>query len=317
MGLLLSGCGGSGSSLAPASSNALPASRALQEDVAQTSVVTQSPYVRNMPDGTVLHVYPLPADAKAYAAAHPSASMDVNYHGGRVLDESTAYAIYWQPDGFFMSPKYETVIDQFFHDIGSTAMYDILPQYRDTDGVPRNISHFGGGFVDITPYPLHMNDASIRDEVRHAIALNGWPKGGYDAIFFVFTASKAKDAFAYCAYHSDFSMSGKPVVYSIVPYQRDLGPHGCGTPSEVFPNDRDADLTIDTLWHEMAESISDPVDAWFRNSDGSEIADICQNDYGPLAPDGSDVALRNGHHYVTQEIWSNAGTACLQTFPGS
>jgi len=272
-----------------------------------------SPYIRVNPDGSILHIDPLPQVRAAYAAP-AQASPNVDYHKGPVIHTSTSYAIFWRPSGYYMSPKYETVIEQFYHDIGSTPMYGILPQYYDTTGHPLNKSTFGGAWTDTQAFPAKFDDAAIRQEVARAIQQNNWPKGGVGAVFFVFTASKAKDSFAYCAYHGDFVSSGNPVVYSIVPYQRDLGPHGCGTPSKVFPNDQDADLTIDTMWHEFAESVSDPtIQGWYRNSDGQEIGDLCNTSYGPLRKDGSDVTL-HGHDYVTQEIWSNHGSECEQTY---
>src|SRR5579883_1672737 len=98
-----------------------------------TGIPQNSPYVRVNPDGTVLHIDPLPQLRPAYSLTQPS-SPNVDYHGGKVIDKSVAYAIFWRPAGYYMSPKYEPVIEQFYHDIGSTPMYAILPQYYDKDG---------------------------------------------------------------------------------------------------------------------------------------------------------------------------------------
>lgn len=269
------------------------------------------PTVHVMPDGSVIHIY-LPPWLRA--AVQPNTA-PVQYHGGSVIDRSSMYAIYWQPAGYYMSPKYKPTIDRFFGDVGAgTKMYDILTQYSDKDGSPRNASSLGGAWTDTSAYPAKMDDAVVRSEVRKAIAANGWPAGGYGPVYVVFTASKAKVAFAYCAYHGDFQISGTPVIYAIVPYQHDLGPTGCGTPTHVWPNDRDADQTIDTLWHEEAESISDPVHAWWRTSDGQEIGDICQTKYAKRFADGGDVHL-NGHDYITQELQSNKDAKCVQQEP--
>ena len=269
-----------------------------------------SPFVRVLLDGSRVHVYPLPQVRAAYAGAMRRDR--VEYHGGDVIHHSIPYAIYWRPNGYVMSAKYQPVIDRFFHDVGTTDQYDILVQYYDRAGKPQNASTFGGSWVDTTPYPAKLNDGDFRKEVLKAIAVNGWPKGGIGPVFFIFTASKAPDQFAYCAYHGNFVSGGRNVIYSPVPYQRDLGPHGCGTPSKVFPNDQAADLTIDTLWHEEAESISDPIDAWYSNRTGAEIGDICSTSYGPIGRDGGDTTL-HGHRYVTQELWSNFDNRCVQS----
>jgi hypothetical protein len=225
------------------------------------------------------------------------------------------YAIYWKPPGFHMSPKYIPTINRFFNDVGAaTKQYNILTQYSDTNGHPLNSSSLGGAWTDTSAFPPGMNDGTVRAEVLKAISVNHWPTGGYQPIFVLFTASKAKVDFALCAYHGNFIHGGNQVIYSIVPYQHDVGPQGCGTPTNKWPNDRDADQTIDTLWHEEAEAVSDPVNAWWRNSDGQEIGDICQTSYGPRGHDGGNTTL-NGHRYITQELQSNKDHNCVQQEP--
>ena len=106
-------------------------------------------------------------------------------------------------------------------------------------------------------------------------------------------------------------------IYAIVPYQHDYGPHGCGTPTSVWPNDRDADQTIDTYWHEQAEATSDPITsgqrngAWYSDVTGAEIGDLCQTSYGRIHPNGADTIL-HGQAFITQEIWSNFNYHCIQ-----
>jgi hypothetical protein len=269
------------------------------------------PTVRVMPDGSLIHIY-LPPALRPMSGPNKA---PVQYHGGSVIRESVLYAIFWQPPGFYMSPKYIPTIKRFFNDVGAgTRQYKILTQYSDSNGSPLNSSSLGGTWIDTSAYPQTMNDGTVRAEVQKAIGVKHWPAGGYQPIFVVFTASKAKVDFALCAYHGDFFSNSQPVAYSIVPYQHDVGPDGCGTPTQVWPNDRDADQTIDTLWHEEAEAISDPVNAWWRSSDGQEIADICQTTYAPRGPDGGNTTL-NGHRYITQELMSNLDGKCKQHEP--
>jgi len=292
----LAACGGSMGN----ANSALPISG---ESVAYKADVSGPVHIRTLPN---------PLDALQAATAKP-----VTYHGGPIIPASVTYAIFWQPTGTFMSAKYQPVIEQFLQDVGNTPQYNILTQYTDTAGPILNQSSLGGAWVDTSPYPANFNrggtgDTDLHNEVLKAIAANNWPKGGLQPVYIILTASKGPDdSWAACAYHSNFLHSGTQYIYAIVPYQHDYGAHGCGTPSNVWPNDRDADQTIDTMWHEIAESVSDPLgNAWLRN--GSEIGDLCQTSYGPLASDGSDVT-DHGHDYVTQEIWSNFGLQCVQT----
>jgi hypothetical protein len=279
----------------------------------QSHTFPAGPTIRVMPDGSVIHI-DLPPWERPLSGPHTA---PVQYHGGSVIDKSVLYAIFWRPPGYYMSPKYIPTIKRFFNDVGAgTRQYQILVQYSDTDGNPLNSSSLGGAWTDTSKFPAHMNDGTVRAEVLKAIQTNGWPTGGYQPIFVVFTASQAKVNFALCAYHGSFVNNSQQIAYSIVPYQHDVGPMGCGTPTNKWPNDRDADQTIDTLWHEEAETVSDPVMAWWRDSDGQEIGDICQTTYAPRGPDGGNTTL-NGHRYITQELQSNLDARCKQQEPKS
>ncbi|MDQ2865995.1 MAG: hypothetical protein M3R51_07185 [Candidatus Eremiobacteraeota bacterium] len=273
----------------------------------------------------MVHVHPLPAVRASFEAAQSAIPDHVEYHGGLIVKKSALYAIYWRPAGTYMSAKYEPVINEYFRDVGATTQYQILSQYHDTNAHILNASDFGGSWTDTSPYPSDFNsggtgDKDLHAEVLKAISVNHWPAGGGAPIFVIFTASKAPDdSWAACAYHGSFPSGSTTYVYAIVPYQHDYGAHGCGTPSNVWPNDRDSDQTIDTLWHEQAEATSDPntsgaphTGGWYSNQSGREIGDLCQTSYGPLRKDGSDTTLHD-HDYVTQEMWSNLGYSCLQT----
>jgi hypothetical protein len=247
----------------------------------------------------------------------------VQYHGGPIVVHSTMYVIFWRPSGAYMDAKYESTIEQFLADVGDTAQYGILTQYYDRTTPIANASTFAGAWTDTSPYPADFDkgnsgDADLHSEVLKAVAVNHWPQGGATAIYAILTASRSPaDKWAACAYHASFSSAGSPYVYTIVPYQHDYGPHGCGTPTNRWPNDRDADQTIDSLWHEQAESTSDPLDnngAWYSAASGNEIADLCQTKYGPIRPNGSDTTL-HGHDYITQEIWSDTDSECRQAAP--
>jgi hypothetical protein len=306
------GCGAGGSHT-NASSNAIVPMPGPPGVKMQSHIMPEGPTIRVMPDGSVIHI-DLPPWERPLSGPHTA---PVQYHGGSVIDQSVLYAIFWRPSGYYMSPKYIPTIKRFFNDVGAgTRQYQILVQYSDTDGNPLNSSSLGGAWTDTSNFPAHMNDGTVRAEVLKAIQTNGWPTGGYQPIFVVFTASQAKVNFALCAYHGNFVHTSQEIAYSIVPYQHDVGPMGCGTPTNKWPNDRDADQTIDTLWHEEAETVSDPVMAWWRDSDGQEIGDICQTTYAPRGPDGGNTTL-NGHRYITQELQSNLDGRCKQQEPKS
>lgn len=129
---------------------------------------------------------------------------------------------------------------------------------------------------------------------------------------------------AYCAYHS---IESNGTVYGNMPfpiYQSGTG-FTCGSdakfPTIETPNgNADADTEISPSSHEVAESITDPdTSTGYYDSSGYENGDECAYVYGGTS--GSAGALYNqtinGHHYLTQEEFSNSdfavtGLGCLQ-----
>jgi hypothetical protein len=86
------------------------------------------------------------------------------------------------------------------------------------------------------------------------------------------------------------------------------------------PNGDDADPTINVISHEHNEAITDPtLNAW-RTSLGGEIADKCDDNFGPLLGSTAfgeyNQVIGTGKYYLQQE-WSNAANGgaggCVQT----
>jgi Phosphate-induced protein 1 conserved region len=85
---------------------------------------------------------------------------------------------------------------------------------------------------------------------------------------------------------------------------------------KTSPNgDIGIDEVVDSLMHELSETVTDPDGtAWFT-SNGSEVGDLCNFVYGKtfLAPNGSHANHTfGGLNYLAQEIWSRANpVACV------
>jgi hypothetical protein len=136
---------------------------------------------------------------------------------------------------------------------------------------------------------------------------------------------------AYCAYHS-FAGAGQNLIYANMPFPAYTSGTGFSCTSEGLgggiqqPNgDADADVEISPLSHEMAEAITDPrLNAWFDTPNnttdfGNENGDDCAYIYGTLsgAAGAHYNQTINGHHYLTQEEFSNHDfvvntSGCLQ-----
>jgi hypothetical protein len=128
---------------------------------------------------------------------------------------------------------------------------------------------------------------------------------------------------AYCAYHSQASNG---TVYANMPYPIYASPVGytCSSdarfPTVQTPNgNADADTQVSPTSHEIMEAITDPDTStgWYDSS-GFENGDECAYVFGTTqgATGQAYNQVINGHHYLTQEEFSNqdfanTGLGCL------
>ncbi|HKD95607.1 MAG TPA: hypothetical protein VKB43_12950, partial [Gaiellaceae bacterium] len=249
------------------------------------------------------------------------------YHGGPVLHQTTAHAIFWIPAGYSVSANYESVIDSYFQNVAAVSGrsdndYSVAAQYGDSSGPGAYQVSFGGSVVDTDPYPANgctdgplpvcLTDAQLQTEIDKVISAHGW-QAGLSNEFFIFTPPPVGSCFDaggafcaysyYCAYHGSFtsSLGNGTVVYANQPYAaQPAAPAACDTGAR--PNGDDADPTINLISHEEIESITDPLlNAWYDAS-GLEIGDKCAWNFGPNAGDNEQIGTG---HYNLQQEWSN------------
>lgn len=265
-----------------------------------------------------------------------TASDLLTYNGGPVMNSSVTYAIFWEPptlqDGSNtqVSPTYNSLLQNYFGDVGGSNVYSINTQYYDTNAHIANNSTFGGAWTDTSAYPTSqctdsatpqncMTDTDIQAEVAKAMAANNWTSG-LTHMFFVFTSAGEGSCFdtsstacaftQYCAYHSFFSdSSNQPVVYANMPYTG-TNLNACGV-STSPNNDFDADSTINVTSHEHMEAVTDPeLNAWY-DSQGNEIGDKCAWNFGTSSLDNGQANVQwNSNYYIVQQEWSNAVDGC-------
>jgi hypothetical protein len=239
---------------------------------------------------------------------------NVMYGGGPVMAGTTSvYAIFWEPAGN-VEQHYNGLIERYFNDVGGSSLYRIARQYKQANGgFPAN-AVLAGVWNDTRAY--HANpllDSDIQQEVTHAQQVNGW-HSSLNNLFFVFT-ERNEDlctdrthsmcaSNGYCAYHSNF---GKNSLYAIVPYSTSFECDDSGG-----PNRNDADQSIDSISHELMESVTDPLGNAWIDSGGNEIADKCVDDFGSLNAQGANVVW-NTHPYRVQKEWDNQTRSCRLT----
>ena len=188
------------------------------------------------------------------------------------------------PAKLTFDPSYETLINRYFTDVahdsgGTDNVYSVTTQYsttrvtctsstsrrsaaRTSTGIR---SRRNGCSDNVDTYCL--TDEQLQHEIQAVLTAKGW-QGGLDHIFFLMTPNGVGSCFNgvsgqcstddFCAYHSVFPDSnGDDVIYANEPYEGPSG--GCTDASQGFPNNADADTTINTISHEHIESITDPL----------------------------------------------------------
>ncbi len=249
------------------------------------------------------------------SAVTPLASNNLSYHGGPVMTgTANAYAIFWEPTGN-VEANYNSLIQQYFGDIGGSSLYHNNIQYTNSSGGYPSNAAFAGSWVDTTAYPRSpLLDSDIQHEVSRALSSKGW-KASSNNIFFVFTqrnenicidSSHSQCASnTFCAYHSNFGSA----LYATMPYAASFR---CNPGHS--PNNNDADQTINVTSHEQIEAATDPQgNAWY-DSTGYEIGDKCAWIFGSTNSSGADVTW-NGHGYIVQKEWDNKARGCVLSGP--
>jgi hypothetical protein len=199
-------------------------------------------------------------------------------------------------------------------------------------------------YQDKSGYTTCVNDAQVRAEVDRVVTARGLLRDlGHIYVLFLpkhvescfysdpntkqaCTLSPTAATGGYCAYHN---MTSHKTVYANMPFPiySSVIPFTCGSeasfPTNESPNgNTDADVEISPLSHEISEAMTDPdVSTGWYDSSGFENGDECAYKYG--AASGKAGALYNqtlnGHHYLTQEEFSNNNFnqgkgGCLQTY---
>ena len=147
----------------------------------------------------------------------------------------------------------------------------------------------------------------------------GW-RGGLDHVFFLMTPNGVGSCFDGVSGTSarrtpsvrttttSWTRTASNVIYANEPYK---GPLGDCTALPGFPNDEDADTTINTISHEHNESITDPYGnrlASRRRQARSATSARSASEQRPVRrPTDAYNQTINGHHYDLQQEYSNAG----------
>ena len=261
--------------------------------------------------------------------ALPGYTGDMVYRSGHVIDgKANVYLIFWI-DGTFQpaSPLFVSLTEQFVQDAGKSPFYANLSQYHDAQNRRPECAVLAGTFIDTRPFPANLvaawkqgvgktnqtdplSDTIWRSEIAGVAQQQRWDTKDYHNIFVILPTIR----WGACGYHNflkNGNQVGSPWAYISFPFDKSTGQESCADAPQSPNNDPTADITIDTLSHELAEAVSDPfLGQWTSN--GFEMADKCQL----IAPETINPRTHGnvtwqGHTYIIQEEYDNLRHGCV------
>jgi hypothetical protein len=266
------------------------------------------------------------------------------HHGGPVMGTATLASIYWST-GPAVTPGYRSIIDGYLTNVSlsdpNSNVFGSNPLYGGSPPTTPPFT-FAGGLSDASPLPAGgcapdpgyttcLSRPQVENEVNHVIYSQGSaPALDLAHVYVLFLPPGVEScagpgscsASSFCGYHSSYTYAGGTVLYAVVAY-----PTASTCTTGQSPNgDPIADGAVDTVSHQISETITDPLGTAWTDTAGNEIGDECANVYG--APVGSTDATKpktsefnqliGSGAYYTQEEFSNSayfatGNGCIQS----
>jgi hypothetical protein len=238
-----------------------------------------------------------------------------------------------------------SILTEYFGSNGSiTGQFTAGTPISDTRALPSSGCTVASNdrtniYSDGTGYNACLDKAQVQAEINRIITARGLTRDlGHFYILYLpkavesctnagstTTSSNAcsinhQPSAAFCAYHDE---GASTLIYTNLVFPIYESPTGltCGSDAtfgtvETPNGNPDADTAINPSSSEFSDAVTDPdhVTGWL-DANGFEIGDLCSFVYGSTS--GSAGALYNqvinGHHYLTQEEFSNNALGCLQS----
>ncbi len=219
----------------------------------------------------------------ARSAASPSTNRatvnsGITFHGGPVLQATTnVVAVYWASAPIYVKgPKTGTglgtadssIVGFFLRNLGGSPWFNINATYTNAAGLKiNNLVKYTGYWANATSAPA--SGATVTDAAILAMLQSGFTAGTltYDSntIYSVFTGPKVNlgggAGTSYCAYHSAATMTiagvSRTVLYTAQPYAASWS-SACTATTVSANGDLGADVEVNLLAHEIAETTTDP-----------------------------------------------------------
>lgn len=261
----------------------------------------------------------LPYDLDQQVKARTPRKQTILYHGGPVMAASTTlYVVYY---GSFTSTQH-SILDTFLQNLGGTGAYNVNTEYYDAQNQHvQNVLNYNpssDSYDDAYSLGKTLSGNFDTTILHNAVAAGHLPTDTNGIYILTVSPDVKLPSNVWCAYHTNTNaiVSGEDIKYALAadpPAGSIL--NSCSGNIATFhdktsPNgDIGMDEVVDSLIHEISETVTDPdLNAWYT-SNGSEVGDLCNFIYGTtfLAPNGSHANHTfGGRDYLAQEIWSRA-----------
>lgn len=273
---------------------ATPASGASLESIqASTAASTGS---------ATIAFHPAPAmRAASTPIATALGSGNVTYHGGPVISNVRVTVVYWTS-----AVAFQSTWPSYYPGVTNSTYLDWLTEYHtSTQGIGRG--SFVKAVVDPSPPSgTTITQSQIEAEIKRLIQVGTIATPGANDLTMVYFPPgytvlaggwfSCTPTDGFCGFHSATLNNGVEDYYGVI-----VDSSACG--SRCGPGTQLAN-TESVSSHELVEAISDPLlNAWFDSSDGSEIADICQDMQAQVSG------------FTVQKAWSQLQDACVVRNP--
>ena len=289
--------------------------------VAAATLVAMADSTAATPDGKGAR----PQGAQAQSSPTGELKLNIQYHGGPVLNDPNGANVYYIWYGDWSGDTATNILTKMMKNVSGSRWYNINTTYYGVSGgvktyVP-NLINYVAATTDAYTYGKSLSDAQIEQVVADAITSGRLPQDS-NAVYFVLTSKDvtASSGFCtqYCGWHTHGTIGGADIKYSFVGNAATQCPSGCiaGEIQTTSPNGNPgADGMASVVMHELVEAVSDPdLNAWY-DLVGQENADKCAWTFGTerTAPNGAPYNVRFGKgYYLIQRNWSAATQKCLQ-----
>lgn len=249
----------------------------------------------------------------------------IKYHGGPVMTAATTlYIVYY---GSFTTNQHN-ILDTFLQNIGGSPAFNVNTEYYDSQGqhVQNVLNYVPATNSYDDAYSLGkklIGNANFDIEILHNAVTGGHLPADVNGIYMLTVSPDVKLGNVWCAYHyhSNSIVTGQDIKYAVAAdpppsILRSCSGNVTNYHDKTSPNgDIGMDEVVDSLIHELSETVTDPdINAWFT-SGGSEVGDLCNFVYGTtfIAANGSHANHTFGSlNYLAQEIWSmESPEACV------